>query len=408
MLFFRTGRSSQRHRRVLHDTLLTSSLALGTGLGRRRDSRSRYGRGLYVGQSENYGDAMLLESQTRLTDLVPMHPMLLLVVLAAGFGIIALLEGLYLWTWSAGYPIGRIAALDLADRGSLAAWFSSLMLAMAAATAGLVYTVRRHRLDDYRGHYRIWLWSAACWLLMSIDATANLHDGFGEIMVRLTGTRLFGESCAWWLVVFGFLIAAVSLRLLVDMRHCWPSAGALVVTAACFAVSLGFHFRCVPIQQLKWPPVEEAVRAVAFNKAALLCGNFLILMAMIWHARFVILDAEGLLRRRRRSRGRMADGVYVVDDGELLSSGAGRVRVHPPHGVMLSPSEVVAMETPRGTPVMASSPTVLVTPTGETIAPLSTVASGGLPVQRRMTKQEKKALKARLERMREERGRQAG
>lgn len=407
MLFFRTGRSSQRHRRIMHDTLLTGSLALGTGLGRRRDSRSRYARGLYVGQSENYGDAMVLESQTRLTDLVPMHPMLLLVVLVAGLGIIALLEGMYLWISSTGQGIGRIAALDLAERGSVATWFSSLTLALAAAAAGLVYTVRRHRLDDYRGHYRIWLWSAACWLLMSIDATANLHEGFGQIMVRLTGTRLFGQGCAWWLVVFGFVIAAISLRLLVDMRHCSASAGALVAAAACLTLALAFHFRLVPMQHLKWPPVEEAVRAVAINKAAMLCGNFLLLMAMVWHARYVILDAEGLLPRKRRRRGRTAEEVYMVDeDGELLTSGGRTVRVHPPHGVVLSPSEVVAVQTPRGTPVVASTPTVVVTPTGQTAASLST-AVGGVPVQRRLTKQEKKAMKARLERMRQERGRDA-
>jgi hypothetical protein len=350
---------------------------------------------------------MMLESQTRLTDLVPMHPMLLAIVFVAGFGIIALLEGLYLWTWNAAPRIGQIAALDLAGRGSLATWFSSLMLAMAAATAGLVYTVRRHRLDDYRGHYRIWLWSAACWLLMSMDVTANLHDGFGQVMVWLTGTRLFGDGSAWWLVVFGFLIAAISLRLLVDMRYCLPSAAALVATAACFAVSLGFHFRCVPLQQLKWPPVDEAVRAVAINKAAMLCGSFLIFTAMLWHARYVILDAEGLLPRRRRRRGRTADELYMVDDGELLTTGGRTVRVHPPHGVVLSPSEVVAVETPRVTPVVASTPTVVVTPTGQAATSV-TSAVGGMPVQRRLTKQEKKALKARLERMREERGRQTG
>lgn len=407
MLFFRAGRSSQRHRRVLHDTLLTGSVALGAGIGRRRDSRLRYGRELYVGQSENYGDAMLLESQTRLTDLVPTHPMLLAIILLAGFGIIGLLVGLYLWMQSSGHPVGQIAALDLADRGSVATWFSSLVLALAAAAAALVFTVRRHRLDDYRGHYRIWLWSAICWLLLSVDATANLHDGFGQIMVWLTGTRLFGESSTWWLVVFGFVIAAVSLRLVVDMRHCWPSAGALVATGVCFAISLAFHFRCVPVGQLKWPPVEDAVRAVAINKAAMLCGSFLILMAMIWHARYVLLDAEGLLPRRRRRRGRTSDEVYMVDEGELLSGGGRTVRVHPPHGVVLSPSDVVAVETPGMTPVMASTPTVVVAPTGRGGAPLST-AVGGVPVERRLTKQEKKALKARLERMRAERGRQAG
>jgi len=404
MLFF-TGRSDQRRRRVLHDTLLASPLTLGTRLTRRLNMR--YPRGLYAGRSENYGDAMLLESQTRLTDLVPMHPLLLMVVFGAGIAIIALFEGLYVWASLGGRGLGRIAAFDLADRGSLATWFSSLVLAMAAATAVLVYTVRRHRLDDYRGHYRIWLWAASCWLLMSTDATANLHDGFGEIMVWLTGTRLFGESCMWWFVIWGFIIAAVSLRLLVDMRRHWLSATALVVTAACYAVSLGFHFHCIPLQALKWPPVAEAVRAVALNKASLLLGHFFLLMAMVWHARYVVLDAEGLLRRRRR-RGRLGEDVYVVEDGNLLTDGAGRVAVHPPHGVVLSSPEVVAVQPQRVTPVIGSGQAVVVASNGDTVSPLSTSVSGDVAVQRRLTKQEKKALRARLERMREEHERRAG
>jgi len=405
MLFFRTGRSSQRHRRVLHDTLLTNPVTLATGIGRRRSSRSRYAQQLYVGQSENYGDAMLLESQNRLTDLVPMHPMILALVLIAGLGVVGLLVGLYLWMSRSGQPMGRIAALDLADRGSLASWFCSLTLVLAAATAVLVYTVRRHRLDDYRGHYRIWLWAATCWLLLSIDATANLHDAFGQLMIWLTGTRLFGGPATWWLVVFGFAIAAISLRLLVDMRQCWPSAAALVATAICFTISLAFHFGRVPVEHLPWPTVQPEVKAVAINKGAVMSGCFLLLTAMIWHARYVILDAEGLLPRRRRRRARTSGEVLMLDGGELVTSG-GTVRVHPPHGVVVSPSEVVAVETPAATPVVASTPAVVVAPAAQA-APLTTTVDG-VPVQRRLTKQEKKALKARLERMRAERGRQAG
>jgi hypothetical protein len=271
----------------------------------------------------------------------------------------------------------------------------------------LVYTVRRHRLDDYRGHYRIWLWAASCWLLMSIDATANLHDGLGEIMAWLTGTRLFGDNCMWWFVVCGFLIAAVSLRLLVDMRHDLLSAGALVITAVCYAVSLGFHFHCIPLHALKWPPLEVAARAVVLNKAAFLMGHLFLLMAMIWHARYVVLDAEGLLRRRRRGRGRLGDDFYVVDDGNLLADGTGAVAVRPPHGVVLSSSDVVAVDPQRVSPVIGSSPAVVVASPSNTVAPISAV-SGEMPVQRRLTKQEKKALRARLERMREERERRAG
>lgn len=374
-------------------------------MSRRRSTR--YPRADYAGRSENYGDAMLLESQTRLTDLVPMHPLFLIFVFGAGLAGIALLEGLYVWMSLGVRGLGRIAAFDLADRASLATWFSSLMLAMAAATAVLVYTVRRHRLDDYRGHYRIWLWAAACWLLMSVDATANLHDGFGEIMAWLTGTRLFGENCIWWLVICGFLIAAVSLRLLVDMRRHWLSAAALVFTGACYAVSLAFHFHCIPTQMLKWPPVAEAARAVAFNKASLLLGHFSLLMAMIWHARYVVLDAEGLLRRRRRGRGRLGDEVYVVEDGNVLTSGGRTVAVHPPHGVVLSSSDMMAVEPQRVSPVLSSSPAVVVASPANTVSPLSASVAGDLPVQRRLTKQEKKALRARLERAREDRERRA-
>ncbi len=404
MLFFQTGRSNQRRRRVMHDTFLTGSLALGSGLTRRRGAR--YAREAYSGKSENYGDAMLLESQTRVTDLIPTHPMLLMAIFAAGLAVIALLEGAYLWMWTAGRGIGRIAAIDLADRGSLATWFTSLALAMASATAILVFTVRRHRLDDYRGHYRIWLWSAACWLLMSIDATANLHDGFGAVMTWLTGTRLFGEYSMWWLVVFGFIISAVSLRLLVDMRHCVVSAGALVVTAVCYAITMGIHFQCIPVQAIRWPPVDVAVRAVAIGKGAMLCGSFLLWVSMISHARFVLLDAEGLLPRRRRSRSRAGDEVYVVNDGELLAGSGRTVRVHPPHGVVLTSPEVVAVQSPQVAPVMASTPAVVVASTPQSAASLATGTGGAVPVERRLTKQEKKALRARLERMREER--QAG
>ena len=45
-------------------------------------------------------------------------------------------------------------------------------------TAVLIYTLRRHRLDDYGGRYRLWLWAAACWFVMSMDEACTLHEGF--------------------------------------------------------------------------------------------------------------------------------------------------------------------------------------------------------------------------------------
>src|SRR5205823_14278964 len=63
---------------------------------------------------------------------------------------------------------GRIAAFDLDGEGSLGAGFSAALLALSGVTAVLIYTLRRHRLDDYRGRYRLWLWAAMCWFVMSM------------------------------------------------------------------------------------------------------------------------------------------------------------------------------------------------------------------------------------------------
>ena len=46
---------------------------------------------------------------------------------------------------------GRITALEFGTKGSLAGWFSSLVLLAASLVAVVVYTVRRHRMDDYHG-----------------------------------------------------------------------------------------------------------------------------------------------------------------------------------------------------------------------------------------------------------------
>ena len=58
---------------------------------------------------------------------------------------------------------------------------------------------------------------------LSIDETASLHEGFKEMMVLVTGTRVFGDGSIWWVAAYGFLLGGVGTRLLVDMRECFLS-----------------------------------------------------------------------------------------------------------------------------------------------------------------------------------------
>ena len=326
-------------------------------------------------KSENYGDAEFLDRQPRLTDLVPTNLAVFLMMFLIGLTIIAGLEILYAWMpkVAALTTDGRVATFDLDGEGSLAVWFSSMTLALAGLVAILVFTIRRHKKDDYQGIYRIWLWAAACWLLLSIDETASLHEGFKEMMTCVTGTRVLGDGSIWWVTAYVFLLGAVGTRLLIDMRHCRLSVSAMIATAVCYVVAVA--------AQCGWVLPESGARGVMLEEGAEMLGNLFLLLAMGLHARYVILDAEGRLPERANAE---EEDEYEIDyeaEIAILKNSRG-LKVHPPHGIR-PPSKTHK-------PIRATT--------------AAEVAALNPPTNRRLTKAEKKALRRRLEEMRRKRG----
>jgi len=315
-----------------------------------------------------------MDEQPRLTDLVPRRLPILALVMLAGLAIIAALEILYTWMpeFDAITSDGRVAAFDLDGEGSLAVWFSSVTLLAAAAVAVIVYFVRRHKTDDYQGRYRIWLAAAGCWLLMSIDETASLHEGFKELMAYLTGVRLLGDGSIWWVIPYFFLLSVVGSRLLLDMKSCRLSTAALVTAGGCYVLAV--------VAQLGWIMPESGARGVMLEEGAEMVGNLWVLLAMGLHARYVILDAEGLLPPRApgandtESPGQQTDQWVKIDSAHGTPQPLLRRKARSP---LFEPEAVADPE-----PQVEES-----------------------PVGRRLTKQEKKALRKRLMRERMERER---
>jgi hypothetical protein len=343
----------------------------------------------------NYGDAQFMDEQPRLIDLVPRRLSAYLLLLLAGLAVIAALEGLYTWMprFASLTTDGRVATFDLDGEGSLAVWFSSMTLALAGLTAILVYSIRRHKTDDYRGHYRIWLWAATCWFVMSIDETASLHEGFKGMMIVVTGTEVFGDGSIWWAAVYFFLLGAVGTRLLVDMRRCWLSSGALLLVAVCYAVAVA--------TQHGWILPDYGARAVMLEEGAEMLGDVVLLLAMGLHARYVILDAKGLLRQRRRWWGGRRAGALEENEGTARSfTAGGSLTVHPPHGVSRPAAPAAAPSVSQ--PALSATAGV-----GASQSSTATGDSGPAdwPVQRKLTKAERKALRKRLAKMKADRQR---
>ncbi len=375
MEFRRSGQRDGRRRRVLNDGYLTSAARRSSGS--KGDRRKREAQRPEASRSLHYGDAEFMDEQFRLTDLVPSRLGVYLAILVVGLGIVAGLEGLYLWMprLAAFTSDGRVAAFDLDGEGSLAVWFSSMTLAAAGLVAVLVFTVRRHRKDDYQGRYRVWLWAAMCFTLMSLDETASLHEGFKEMMTLVTGSSVFGDGSIWWVTAYFFLLGAVGTRLVVDMRECFLSTATILAAAACYLAAVG--------AQLGFILPESGARGIMVEEGAEMVANLLLLLAMGLHARHVILDAQGLL-----SHGEDAEDADEENEEDEWYTVDREIAVHPPHGV------------PRPSPKRKTPQRVRESQRRREEEIFTQLTA---PVSRKLSKAEKKALRRKLEKMKRKR-----
>ena len=369
MQFRRSGQRDNRRRRLLAEE---SSGLIDTAGSRVASSA---GGGATAQKSEPYGDAAFMDDTLRVIDLIPRRLIAFGLLLLAALAAVAGLEALYAWTSTPGLhqitTDGTVAAFDLDGEGSLAVWFSSALLMLSALTAVLVYTIRRHKTDDYRGNYRVWLWAAMCWMVMSIDETASLHEGFMGMMSHVTGTKVYGDGSVWWVVPYLFLLGTVGSRLLMDMRSCRLSSMALLTSAGCYALAVATQVTG-----------DGLMRSVMLEEGAEMVGNVFLLLAMGLHVRYVILDAQGLIPLRRPK----SDVLDEEPDEEASSASeaADWMTVDSAHA---TPRPILKRRSRAVEPEPIPS-----------------------PVQRKLTKQEKKALRKRLmqERMQSERKQRGG
>jgi hypothetical protein len=282
------GRNNRR-RRVLSEDALAASTS-HTAL------RARDGERSAADDAPRYSDAAGVEHHPQVTDFLPRRYRTIALATAAGVVVTAAVSALD-WIaipWASRLGDSEAVPLAIGVGDGLAAWLSASLLLLAAATCLLIYSLRRHRIDDFRGRYRVWLAAAVACVLLSADSVAPVHELMAVVATYLTQHGALRDHAAWWLALAGLPLAWIGVRALMDARESSLAAVSLATAFACYALSLASYL-------IGWPVANPAVEPLLTAGARLL-GNWMLLVGVASYGRFVVLDVQGLITKERRPR----------------------------------------------------------------------------------------------------------
>jgi hypothetical protein len=277
-----SNRNDHRRRRVLYDEAVQRTAVSADAA----DSTPKRRR------ANNYVTRRC--QQLRTSDLIPTRKLSLSLVATASLVVLGLLNGLqYLGTKITSWlEPGLQSSLSLTAANSLASWCSAIGFFCAALFGLQVYAMRRHRRDDYRGTYRIWLVLCGVFALASVQCVVPLERIAASLVAQAIRSPAFAPGEVGIVGVKLAFLAAVFVRMSIEVRRSRASGGFLVAALAMFAASV--------LSEV--PSLGAAIqqRAAWLSGNLFLIGGLLLLNSVIAYARYVILDAQGKLIRRSR------------------------------------------------------------------------------------------------------------
>lgn len=185
-----------------------------------------------------------------------------------------------------------VRALSIHGQGSIASWFSSFLLIMTGLASLQIYALRQHRCDDYGGTYRLWLWMAGLFLLASVNCIVNLGEVLTYLFQSVTQQSL--TNSPWTLI--GIKLTLLSLLVARGIFEVRESRGSIA-----WVLLVWVGYSAASLMQL--PAARQSVSGVGPEMVVgncLLVGTLGLFMAHLTYARFIFLQAHGLIKLREK------------------------------------------------------------------------------------------------------------
>ena len=241
------------------------------------------------GDTPRYGAGANIENHPQITDYIPRRMRMLGLMLSAGAVLGVLAEVV---AHHANFLSGFFASgtdIDLAEVFStrLIAWTSASVLLVASAYAHIIYLLKRHRIDDLKGRYRVWRTASLFAVLLSANCFGAFHNLFASLLSNSTGWQFLQNDTGWWLLPSLLVGGYVLAKLIIDAAECRAALTAFLLAFACFTVAA--------LGTIGWSPTTNSLWLGTITRTLPLAGYLLSLMGCLLTARFVVLDVQGLI-----------------------------------------------------------------------------------------------------------------
>jgi hypothetical protein len=164
-------------------------------------------------------------------------------------------------------------------------WLAELSLLLAAAVAGSVRFMRRHRRDDFKGRFRAWGWVAVLLTLAAWAGAVPVGRLVAAAVSDATGIAIGPGGIGWWVG-----LAAGSLAIVVPWAVLPLRERALTIFWMLLALTAWGVAASMPWAE-GWAAV--AGRGAVIAQAAWVAGAGLMLIAMLAAARSVVREVRG-------------------------------------------------------------------------------------------------------------------
>ncbi len=176
-------------------------------------------------------------------------------------------------------------AFDSRGTTPVQVWLAELCLLTAAAVAGSVRFMRRHRRDDFKGRFRAWGWLAVFFTVAAWAGAVPLGPLVAALAVDATGITVGPDGIGWWLGLATCCFVIVPLWAVLPMRERAATVLWLVPGLAAWAAAAAMPWAG------GW--VGGDARGAILAQAAWAAGGAILLVAMLAAARSVIREVRG-------------------------------------------------------------------------------------------------------------------